>query len=51
MILTGLLLLLIGALTGIAILWTLGVVVIVVGVVLMLLGRLGHPVGSRAHYW
>jgi hypothetical protein len=51
MILTGLLLLLVGALLGIGILWTIGLVVIIVGVVLMLLGRTGHQVGGRAHYW
>ena len=49
--LTGLLLLLVGALLGIGILWTIGLVVIIVGVVLMLLGRTGHQVGGRAHYW
>jgi hypothetical protein len=51
MIVTGLVLLLIGALLGIGILWTLGIVVVIVGVVLMVLGRAGHAVGGRAHYW
>jgi hypothetical protein len=51
MILTGLILLLIGALLGIGILWTLGIIVVIVGVVLMVLGRTGHAVGGRAHYW
>jgi len=51
MIVTGLILLLIGALLGIGILWTLGIIVVIVGVVLMLLGRTGHAVGGRAHYW
>jgi hypothetical protein len=51
MIITGLILLLIGALFGIGILWTLGIIVVVVGVVLMLLGRTGHAVAGRAHYW
>jgi hypothetical protein len=51
MIITGLVLLLFGALFGIGILWTLGIIVVVVGVVLMLLGRTGHAVAGRAHYW
>jgi hypothetical protein len=51
MIITGLVLLLFGALFGISILWTLGIIVVVVGVVLMLLGRTGHAVAGRAHYW
>ena len=51
MIITGLLLLLIGALTGVGVLWTAGIIVIIVGLVLMVLGRTGHRVGGRAHYW
>ncbi|MGB8859026.1 MAG: DUF6131 family protein [Ilumatobacteraceae bacterium] len=51
MIVTGLILLLLGALLGISLLWTIGVVVLVVGLVLMLLGRSGRQVGGRAHYW
>jgi hypothetical protein len=51
MIITGLILLLIGAIAGISILWTIGVILIVVGAVLLVLGRGGHQVGGRAHYW
>lgn len=51
MILLGLLLLLIGLVAGVGILYTLGIVLIIVGVVLMLLGRADRPVGGRAHYW
>ncbi len=51
MIILGLVLLLIGALASIPILWTLGVILLIVGVVLMILGRVGHQVGGRAHYW
>ena len=40
-----------GFLTGISILWTLGIIVLVIGVVLMLMGRLGRPVGGRNHYF
>ena len=51
MILFGLAMLLIGFLTGIAILWTLGVIVIVIGVALWILGSVGHAVGGRRHYF
>lgn len=51
MIVFGAILLLIGFLTGIAILWTLGIIVLVVGVVLWILGSVGHAVGGRRHYF
>jgi len=50
-IIIGLILLLIGFVTGIAIVWTIGVIVLVVGLVLWLLGALGHAVGGRRHYY
>jgi len=50
-IIFGLILLLIGFITGIAIVWTIGVIVLVVGLVLWLLGSLGHAVGGRHHYY
>lgn len=51
MIILGLILLLIGFLTGIAIMWTIGVIVLVVGLVLWLFGAMGHAVGGRRHYY
>jgi uncharacterized membrane protein HdeD (DUF308 family) len=51
MIIIGIILLIIGFLTKIAIVWTLGIIALVVGLVLMLLGALGHAVGPRRHYW
>jgi uncharacterized membrane protein len=51
MIVLGLVLLLLGLVLGIGILWTAGIVVLIVGLVLMVLGRTGRPVGGRAHYW
>jgi hypothetical protein len=51
MITIGLVLLLIGAIAAIPILWSLGVILVVVGAVMLLLGRSGHQVGGRAHYW
>jgi Family of unknown function (DUF6131) len=50
-IILGIILLIIGFVTGIAILWTLGIIVVVVGVILMLLGMAGHAVGGRRHYY
>jgi hypothetical protein len=50
-IIFGLILLLIGFVTGIAILWTVGVIVLVVGLVLWLLGATGRAVGGRRHYY
>lgn len=51
MIIAGVMLLIIGLLTGISVLWSAGVVVLVVGLVLMLLGSRGHAVGGRHHYY
>jgi hypothetical protein len=51
MIILGVILLIIGFVTGIAILWTIGIVVVVVGLILALLGLAGHAVGGRRHYY
>ena len=51
MIILGLILLLIGFLAKIAIVWTIGIVVLVVGLVFLLLGAIGRGVGGRRHYW
>ena len=51
MIVVALILLLLGLLLGVPILWTLGIIVLVVGVVLMLLGSTGRAIGGRRHYW
>jgi hypothetical protein len=51
MITTGLILLLIGLITNVSILYSLGIILVVVGVVLMLLGVSGRPVGRHRHYW
>jgi Family of unknown function (DUF6131) len=50
-IVLGLILLLLGLLLGVGILWTIGLVLIVVGVVLWLLGSTGRAVGGRPHYF
>jgi hypothetical protein len=51
MIILGLILLLIGFVTGITIVWTIGVIVLIIGVVPWLLGAVGHAVGGRRHYF
>lgn len=51
MVTTGLLLLLLGFFLNIPLLWTLGVILLIVGVILMVLGSLGRAVGGRRHYW
>ena len=51
MIILGLILLIIGFLAAIPILWTIGIVVLVVGLILLLLGSAGRMVGGRRHYW
>jgi hypothetical protein len=51
MIVAGIVLLILGFLLKIAILWTLGIIVLVVGVILMLLGGMGRAVGGRRHYY
>jgi Family of unknown function (DUF6131) len=51
MILLGLILLLLGLVLGIGILYTIGIVLIIVGAVLWLLGSMDRAVGGRRHYW
>jgi hypothetical protein len=51
MILLGLLLLVLGIVLGIGILYTLGIVLIVIGAVLWVLGSMQRGVGGRRHYW
>ncbi|MFD3439663.1 DUF6131 family protein [Streptomyces sp. NPDC058685] len=51
MIILGLILLIIGAIAGLGILWTIGLILIAVGAALWILGKVGHAVGGRQHYW
>jgi hypothetical protein len=50
MIVLGVVLLVIGFLTGISILWTLGILLILIGLVLAVVGSTGRAVGGRRHY-
>jgi hypothetical protein len=51
MIILGLILLIIGFIAKIAIVWTIGIIVLVIGLVFVLLGAVGRGVGGRRHYW
>ncbi|MER6082538.1 DUF6131 family protein [Streptomyces sp. NPDC006654] len=51
MIILGIILLVVGFLTGISILWTIGIILLVVGAILWILGAMGHAVAGRRHYW
>ena len=51
MITLGALLLILGFLFNVSILWTLGIILLVVGAILFLLGSVGRAVGGRPHYW
>ena len=47
----GLILMVIGFVAGIPLLWTIGVVVMIVGLALWALGTMGHEIGGRRHYY
>ncbi|MEV5904952.1 DUF6131 family protein [Streptomyces sp. NPDC052127] len=51
MIILGVVLLVIGLVAGIAVLWTIGVVLVAFGAALWILGAMGHAVSGRRHYW
>ena len=51
MLILGLILLLLGWLTGIGILTTLGIILLAIGAVLWILGAVGRPVGGRRYWW
>jgi hypothetical protein len=51
MLILGLICLILGFLLGINILWTIGIILLVVGAVLLLLGSIGRPVAGRRWYY
>jgi Family of unknown function (DUF6131) len=50
MVVLGVVLLILGYIFHISILWTLGIVLLVIGAILWILGSVGRPVGGR-RYW
>jgi hypothetical protein len=51
MLVLGLICLLVGYLAGIGILYTIGWILVVVGLILLLLGYTGHSFGPSRYYW
>jgi hypothetical protein len=51
MIVLGIILLIIGFVAKIAIIWTLGIIVLVVGAALAIAGALGREIGGRRHFY
>ena len=51
MLVLGLILLILGWLTDIGLLVTLGIIVLVIGAVLWILGATGRPIGGRRNWW
>lgn len=51
MIILGIILLIVGFIAKIAILWTIGIVLLVIGAILLLLGTAGRAVGGRKHWF
>jgi Family of unknown function (DUF6131) len=51
MIIAGVVLLLLGLVLGVGILYTIGIILIIVGAVLWVVGSTGRAVGGRRHYY
>jgi hypothetical protein len=51
MIILGLILLIVGFIAKIPILWTIGIILIVVGAILAILGATGRAIGGRRHWY
>jgi hypothetical protein len=51
LIILGVILLIIGFIAAIPIIWTIGIIVVVIGALLAVLGMAGHAVGGRRHYF
>jgi hypothetical protein len=51
MLVLGLILLILGFVLNISILWTIGIVLLLVGAVLWILGSTGRAVGGRTHWY
>lgn len=51
MIIFGFVFLITGILGKIEFFWTIGAVVLIIGLILALFGAIGHELGGRRHYW
>ena len=50
-IVLGIILLIIGFVAKVAIIWTIGIILVVVGAILALLGMAGREIGGRSHWY
>jgi hypothetical protein len=50
-IVLGVILLILGLILDAGILWTIGLILIAVGIILWILGAMDRAVGPRRHYW
>lgn len=51
MIILGVICLILGLVFGIGILWTIGLILIAVGIILAVLGMMDRAIGPRRHYY
>ena len=51
MILLGIILLIVGFVAKVSILWTIGIILLVIGAALAVLGGVGREVGGRKHWF
>jgi hypothetical protein len=51
MIILGIVLMLAGFLLGVPILWTIGIICLLLGLILAVMGGMGRAVGGRSHYF
>jgi hypothetical protein len=50
-IILGIICLIVGFLLGVPILWTIGIILLVIGLILALAGAAGHAIGGRRWYY
>jgi hypothetical protein len=50
-IILGVVLLIIGFIAKVAIIWTLGILAVVIGAILAIVGGTSHAIGGRRHYY
>lgn len=51
MITLGVILIVLALFVDVPLLWTIGIILLVIGLVLWLLGAMGRAIGGRPHYW
>jgi hypothetical protein len=50
-IVLGVICLILGLILGVGVLWTIGIILIAVGIILAVLGMMDRAVGPRRYYW